>query len=94
MKDLEISDKELFVSSNIILSANNATIDSFSLLFFIFKLTVQKYKKIGFNLDASNYKAKKVKKFEFEIKNIAREVQKTKTDAKLDPMNSYQRRIV
>lgn len=49
---------------------------------------------IKVNLDASNYKAKKVKKFEFEIKNIVREVQKTKTDAKLDPMNSYQRRIV
>ena len=32
--------------------------------------------------------------FEYEIKNIVREVQKTKTDAKLDPMNSYQRRIV
>ncbi len=49
---------------------------------------------IKVNLDASNYKAKKIKKFEFEIKNIVREVQKTKTDAKLDPMNSYQRRIV
>lgn len=49
---------------------------------------------IKVNLDASNYKAKRVKKFEFEIKNIVREVQKTKTDAKLDPMNSYQRRIV
>jgi len=49
---------------------------------------------IKVNLDASNYKAKKVKKFEFEIKNIVREVQKTKTDAKLDPMNSYQRRLV
>ncbi len=49
---------------------------------------------IKVNLDASNYRAKKVKRFEYEIKNIVREVQKTKTDAKLDPMNSYQRRIV
>ncbi len=49
---------------------------------------------IHVNLDASNYRAKKVKRFEYEIKNIVREVQKTKTDAKLDPMNSYQRRIV
>jgi len=46
------------------------------------------------NLDASNYRAKKVKNFEYQIKNIVREVQKTKTDTKLDPMNSYQRRIV
>jgi len=46
------------------------------------------------NLDASNYRAKKVRNFEYQIKNIVREVQKTKTDTKLDPMNSYQRRIV
>jgi spoIIIJ-associated protein len=46
------------------------------------------------NLDASNYRAKKVRKFEYQIKNIVREVQKTKVDTKLDPMNSYQRRIV
>lgn len=46
------------------------------------------------NLDASNYRAKKVRKFEYQIKNIVREVQKSKVDTKLDPMNSYQRRIV
>lgn len=49
---------------------------------------------IKVNLDASNYRAKKVKYFEYDIKNIVREVQKTKMDVKLDPMNSYQRRIV
>ena len=46
------------------------------------------------NLDVSNYRAKKIKNFEYQIKNIVREVQKTKTDTKLDPMNSYQRRII
>ena len=49
---------------------------------------------IKVNLDASNYRAKKVKYFEYDIKNIVREVQKTKMNIKLDPMNSYQRRIV
>lgn len=49
---------------------------------------------IKVNLDASNYRAKKVKYFEYDIKNIVREVQKTKMAVKLDPMNSYQRRIV
>lgn len=49
---------------------------------------------IKINLDASNYRAKKVRNFEYQIKNIVREVQKTKTDTKLDPMNSYQRRII
>ncbi len=57
-------------------------------------LTNQTGLDIKVNLDASNYRAKKVKNFEYQIKNIVREVQKTKTDTKLDPMNSYQRRIV
>lgn len=46
------------------------------------------------NLDASNYKVKKEKFFERDIKNIINEVMKTKDEVKLDPMNSYKRRIV
>lgn len=46
------------------------------------------------NLDASNYKAKKEKFFEKDIKNIINEVLQTKSETKLDPMNSYKRRIV
>lgn len=49
---------------------------------------------IKVSLDASNYRAKKINNLEREIKKIAREVIKTKIDAKLDPMNSYQRRII
>lgn len=46
------------------------------------------------NLDIANYKNNKVKTLEREIKKIAREVQKTKIEASLDPMNSYERRII
>ncbi len=46
------------------------------------------------NLDASNYKAKKEKFFESDIKRIINDVLKTKDEIKLDPMNSYKRRIV
>ncbi len=46
------------------------------------------------NIDISNYKAKKERNLGFEIKKICREVLKTKMDVKLDPMNSYERRIV
>ncbi len=46
------------------------------------------------NLDASNYKMKKERFFEKDIKNIINEVLKTKDEIKLDPMNSYKRRIV
>lgn len=49
---------------------------------------------IKVNLDAGNYKEKKEKNFAYEIKKIMKEVSKTKVDVKLDPMNSYQRRIV
>lgn len=49
---------------------------------------------IKINLDASNYKAKKQKNLEFEIKKIAKDVLKTHIEVKLDPMNSYERRCV
>lgn len=54
--------------------------------------------KIGFNIkvsvDVSNYKAKKQKNLEYEIKKIAKEVLRTHIEVKLDPMNSYDRRCV
>ena len=82
-----------YVNNPILIGKDGRTINSLQLLMRQ-SLQNQTGMAIKVNLDASNYKAKKVKKFEFEIKNIVREVQKTKTDAKLDPMNSYQRRIV
>ena len=45
-------------------------------------------------LDVENYKEKKIKGIEFIAKKTAREVAKTKVEAKLDCMNSYERRIV
>ena len=49
---------------------------------------------IKVNLDISGYKARREKNIEREVKKIAKEVLKTKIEAKLDPMNSYERRIV
>ena len=46
------------------------------------------------NMDASNYKRKKEQNFIKEIEKIIKEVLETKIDVKLDPMNSYNRRIV
>ena len=46
------------------------------------------------NLDASNYKVKKERFFEKDIKNIINDVIRSKDEIKLDPMNSYKRRIV
>ena len=49
---------------------------------------------IKVNLDASNYKARKERFFESDIKKIINEVITTKDEIKLDPMNSYKRRLV
>ena len=46
------------------------------------------------NLDVENYKDKQVGHLERLAKNIAREVNQTKTPVVMDNMNSYERRIV
>lgn len=45
-------------------------------------------------IDVENYKEKQSKNIEFLAKKLAREVQKTKIDVKMDSMNSYERRLV
>lgn len=57
-------------------------------------LQIETDNSIKVNVDAGNYKAKKIRNFEYEMKKVIREVSKTKVEAKLDPMNSYQRRII
>ena len=47
-----------------------------------------------FNLDVGEYKLKRQKELERLAKRTAKEVAKTKIEAKLDSMNSYERRIV
>lgn len=49
---------------------------------------------VKINIDASNYKKKKEENFEREMKKIIKDVQNTHIEVKLDPMNSYNRRIV
>ena len=50
--------------------------------------------KISIILDVENYKEKRIKNIEYLAKKTAREVAKTKVEATLDSMNSYERRIV
>ena len=49
---------------------------------------------IRLNLDVANYKIKKMKNIERFAKQVAREVIDTKLTVSLDPMNSYERRLV
>ena len=50
--------------------------------------------KLSIVLDVENYKEKRIKNIEYLAKKTAREVAKTKVEATLDSMNSYERRIV
>ena len=45
-------------------------------------------------VDIANYKNKKIRNLKYEISKIAKEVLNSKVEAHLDPMNSYERRIV
>ena len=47
-----------------------------------------------FNLDVGEYKLKQQKRLEMMAKKIAKEVAKSKVEVKLDPMNSYERRVI
>lgn len=49
---------------------------------------------IKISVDIANYKSKKIKNLKYEVNKIAKEVLETKVEAHLDPMNSYERRIV
>lgn len=49
---------------------------------------------VKISVDIANYKNKKIKNLKYEVSKIAKEVLNSKIDAHLDPMNSYERRIV
>ena len=84
----------IYSDNNAILIGKNAR--NLSALTTIIKQAV--YKEINtyynFVLDVSEYKEKQQFFIEKAAKKTAREVARTKVEAKLDPMNSYERRIV
>lgn len=49
---------------------------------------------IKINVDVSGYRENQLKKLEIVVRKVAKEVINSKVDAKLDPMNSYERRFV
>lgn len=57
-------------------------------------LFVQTGVAIRVNVDIANYKKNKVSRLEQEVKKIVKDVILTKEDVSLDPMNSYERRII
>ena len=80
-------------NSSILIGKNGRTMEA---LQYLIKNSI--FNKTGFKinviLDVEDYKEKINKHLEYNVTTIAREVRKTGVDAKLDPMNSYERRIV
>lgn len=80
-------------NSSILIGKNGRTMEA---LQYLIKNSI--YNKTGFKinviLDVEDYKEKINRHLEYNVKKIAREVKKSGVAAKLDPMNSYERRIV
>ena len=96
--EIKIVDKNINVllvsnNNNILIGKDGKTLNAIQL---ILRQTFKELNKFNLRImvDVSNYKEKKSKNLEYEIKKICKEVLKTKVEVKLDPMNSYERRIV
>ena len=85
----------LVVSDNnaILIGKDGQTLKSIQM---ILRQSLRKYGNfdVKVNLDIAGYKEKRERNIMHEVKKIAREVRRSHVDAKLDPMNSYERRIV
>ncbi len=98
--NIEVTESDGIISA-IIVTDNNAVLigkdgNTLSSIQTVLRQAIRNYGNFGIkvNLDVAGYKAKREKNIAYEVKKIAREVMKTHVDAKLDPMNSYERRIV
>lgn len=80
-------------NNSILIGKNGRTLDSITT---IAKQVV--YKELGkyfnFTIDIGEYKKERENRLERLAKKVAREVAYSKVEAKLDPMNSYERRII
>ena len=93
-EDEEVFSVKMFSNNNpILIGKDGRTLTSLQALIRQ-SLSSQIKFNVKVNLDASNYKVKKEKFFERDIKNIINDVMKSKDEVKLDPMNSYKRRII
>ncbi len=80
-------------NSSILIGKNGRTLTSLQTLVRQ-AVQVQTGMFVNIILDVENYKEKQHKNIEFLAKKLAREVQKTKMDVKMDSMNSFERRLV
>lgn len=98
--NIEVNENDGIISA-IIVTDNNAVLigkdgNTLSAIQTVLRQAIRNYGNFGIkiNLDVAGYKAKRERNIIYEVRKVAKEVVKTKVDAKLDPMNSYERRIV
>lgn len=93
LKDEKLNAILVSENNSILIGKDGRTLSSIQLL-------VKQYTKklLGMNylvnVDVGGYKSKKINNLEYRIKTIAKDVLRNKVDVKLDPMNSFERRIV
>lgn len=79
--------------SGILIGKNGRTIDALQILTTtMIQTELKEFYRI--TIDVNDYKRKRNQRLEKLAKYTAKEVAKTKVEAKLDPMNSYERRII
>ena len=80
-------------NNNIMIGKDGKTLNAIQI---VLRQYMSELNKFGLRIivDIGNYKNKKLKNLEYEVKKICEEVLKTKVEVKLDPMNSYERRKV
>jgi spoIIIJ-associated protein len=97
--NIEVNEKDDIISA-IIVSDDSAVLigkegRTLNAIQTVIRQALRKYNfNIKVNVDIANYKVKRERNIEREVRKIAKEVMETKLPAKLDPMNSYERRIV
>ena len=98
--NVEVNESDGIISV-LVVSDNNAILigkdgNTLKSIQMILRQSLRKYGNfdIKVNLDIAGYKEKRERNIIYEVKKIAREVRKSHVDAKIDPMNSYERRIV
>lgn len=96
--EIKIQDKNINIilvsdNNNVLIGKDGKILNSIQLILRQIYSDLNKFG-LKITLDVGNYRAKKIKNLEIKIKDICKEVLNTKIDAKLDPMNSYERRII
>lgn len=96
--DIKFNENSIIVNlysnnNNIIIGASGKNLEA---LKNVISQSIRELNKLNLRLeiDVNNYKERKLKIFKKEIEDICNSVINTKVEVKLDPMNSYKRRIV